>query len=167
MRWNWILSIAAAIVAAAIAILWWQVRRQQLAPSIVPPMRTGYAFILPWLIGFIALTLGPMICSLLLSVTQWGALTPMSEAKNVGGANYAQLFTADPKFYLSLRITFWYVLLAVPLMQITAIAVALLMNTRVRNCGLSNDLFRAIADRGERRWSGVVDADVQQPIRHR
>ena len=65
----------------------------------------------------------------------------MSEAKNVGGTDYAQLFTADPKFYLSLRITFWYVVLVVPLMQVTAIAVAILMNLRVRAIAVYRTIF--------------------------
>jgi multiple sugar transport system permease protein len=141
MRWGAILSITAALVTALIAVICWQARRQKLGPLDRATERTGYAFILPWLIGFIALTFGPMICSLLLSFTQWGALNPMSQAKNVGAANYAQLFTADPKFYLSVRLTFYYVILVVPLMQILAIAVAMLLNTRVRAIAVYRTIF--------------------------
>ena len=141
MRWNWILSLTAGLVAALIAILWWQGAASASGPCDRASERTGYTFILPWLIGFIALTFGPMIFSLILSFAQWGALTPVSDAKSVGAANYEQLFSADPKFYLSLRITFWYVLLVVPLTQITAIAVAMLMNTKVRAIAVYRTIF--------------------------
>jgi len=122
-------------------VVWWQARRQKLGPLGRATERTGYAFILPWLIGFIALTFGPMVCSLILSFTQWGALTPMRDARSVGGANYAQLFSADPKFYLSVRLTFYYVILVVPLLQIAAIAVAMLLNTRVRAIAVYRTIF--------------------------
>jgi multiple sugar transport system permease protein len=141
MRWNLALYSIAAIVVAIISALWWKSRRERLGPLDRATERTGYLFILPWLLGFLALTLGPMLASLLLSFTQWGALNSIREARGVGVANYAQLFTADPKFFLSLRITAYFVLLCVPVTQVAALAVAVLMNVRVRGIAAYRTIF--------------------------
>ena len=37
--------------------------------------KTAYLFLLPWLIGFFCLTLGPMIASLYLSMTKFNLLS--------------------------------------------------------------------------------------------
>ena len=95
MRWDLILSATAAVVATLIAVLWMRARRERLGPLDRATERAGFAFILPWLIGFVALTAGPMLCSLVLSFSKWSAMTPMSEALGVGGANYKQAFVAD------------------------------------------------------------------------
>ena len=81
-------------------------------------------------------------------------------------ANYQQLFGNDPKFYQSLRVTLYYVLLAVPISQIAALAVAMLMNTqRARHRDLPHDLLRPVADRRQRRRRGAVAAALQQRLR--
>ncbi len=98
-------------------------------------------FISPWLIGFLAITLGPMIASLLLGFTSWSAMTSISDAKSVGIANYQQLFMADPTFYQSLKVTFYYVLLSVPLGQMLALVVALLMNLKVRGIAIFRTIY--------------------------
>jgi multiple sugar transport system permease protein len=102
--------------------------------------RAGFTFILPWLIGFLALTLGPMIVSLLLSVCRWNGMTPMTEAGFIGAANFHQLFGQDATFMQSLKVTAYYVILAVPVLQIAALLMAILMNLRLR--GIT--IFRTI-----------------------
>ena len=94
--------------------------------------RAGWMFIMPWLAGFLALTLGPMVLSFLLSFTRWSGLTPLSDASFIGGATSLELFTRDVTFPISLRVTTYYVLLAVPVTQVAGLAVALLMNLRLR-----------------------------------
>jgi multiple sugar transport system permease protein len=132
MNWNWIVSITAAIAVTLVAALWWKARREKLGPLDRAQERAGWTFIAPWVIGFLALTLGPMIASLLLSFTKWSAMSPISSAESVGLANFQQLITADTAFYQSLKVTLYFVVLAVPIGQISALAVALLMNSRVR-----------------------------------
>ena len=106
----------------------WQRWRGQLA---------GYGFLAPWLIGFLALTLGPAISSLYLSLTD---AQLMSDPNWVGAANYAQIATSDPRFRAAMSVTFTYVLLAVPLKLIFALAIAVLLNKGLR--GLT--IYRAI-----------------------
>src|SRR5690606_32282963 len=66
----------------------------------------GYLFLLPWLIGFFGLTIGPMISSLYLSFTDFDLLTA---PEWVGADNYTRMFTNDPKFAAAMRVTFFYV----------------------------------------------------------
>ena len=38
--------------------------------------RAAYLFLLPWLIGLVVFIIGPVIASLLISLTDWNLLTP-------------------------------------------------------------------------------------------
>jgi len=132
MHWG---SIWAIVVAGAFTfaiLLWLKTRRERLGHLDKAHERAGFAFIMPWLIGFVALTLGPMLVSLVLSFTKWSAMIPMSDAQSVGLANYHQLVAADPTFLQSLKVTLYFVILAVPIGQIASLAVALLMNNKLR-----------------------------------
>jgi multiple sugar transport system permease protein len=89
----------------------------------------GYLFIAPWLIGFFALTLYPMIQSLYYSFTDFSLLN----APNwIGIRNYEKILTVDEKFVTSLKVTFLYVAGTVPLRLIAALMVAVLLNKNVR-----------------------------------
>ncbi|MEO5806471.1 sugar ABC transporter permease [Devosia sp.] len=98
----------------------------------------GYLFLLPWFIGFFGLTLGPIISSLYLSFTNFDLLTPPDW---VGPANYVRIFTADPKFVQSMKVTFLFVLFSVPLKLAFAMAVALLLNRGMRGLPLYRAVF--------------------------
>jgi multiple sugar transport system permease protein len=132
VRWGLVGTASAAALLAALAIVGGFSRRQKLGSLDRKIERTGWLFVSPWVIGFVLLTLGPMVMSLLLSMTRWTAMTPVSDAQFVGWANFKQLFQFDADFVPSLRVTGYYALLMVPLGQIAALAVALLMNTKVR-----------------------------------
>ncbi len=84
----------------------------------------AYLFLLPWLIGFFGLTLGPALASLYLSFTNYDLL---QSPDWVGAANYVRIATADPKFAAAMQVTF-------------ALLVALAFNRGIR--GLT--LYRAI-----------------------
>jgi multiple sugar transport system permease protein len=91
--------------------------------------RWGYLFISPWLVGFVVFTAGPMIASLVLSLTRYDISDPPPTW--VGLANYIKLFTSDPKFWHSLQVTVTYALVAIPLGLIFGFALAYLLNLRV------------------------------------
>lgn len=84
----------------------------------------GYAFISPWLIGFILFTIIPMGLSFILSFTQYDLLSP---PKWVGFENYINMFTNDDRFINALKATFSYVFAAIPLRLIFALFVAMLL----------------------------------------
>lgn len=88
----------------------------------------GYLFILPWLIGFLALRFGPMLASLFLSFTEYDIL---SAPQFIGFANYVKMFTEDPSFWDSLRVTLTYAIFSVPIGLALSLGIALLLNQNV------------------------------------
>lgn len=88
----------------------------------------GYLFLLPLLIGFFCLTLIPMVASLFFSFTQYDMLTP---AIPVGIKNYVSLFE-DARFINSLKVTFKYVIVSVPLQLAFALLIALMLKKNRR-----------------------------------
>ncbi|MBB3111609.1 multiple sugar transport system permease protein [Paenibacillus phyllosphaerae] len=99
---------------------------------------TAYTFLLPWLIGFFALTLGPMLGSLYLSLTKFNLLSPPSW---IGFDNYVTIFTEDSTFTRSLAVTFTYVFLSVPLRLIFALGVAMALNKGIRALGIYRTVY--------------------------
>jgi multiple sugar transport system permease protein len=100
-------------------------------------MIVGYLFIAPAVLGFLIWVAGPMLFSAWLSLTEWDLLTP---PEFVGLANY-QAMGQDPLFWQSLRVTFYFTLVSVPLFQIVAFAVALLMNVNVRGIAIFRTIY--------------------------
>jgi len=98
----------------------------------------GYGFLLPWLIGFFGLTIGPALISLYLSFTDFNLLQAPSW---VGDANYLRIFTADPKFLQALRVTFFFVVFSVPLKLAFALAVAMLLNRGLKGLPIYRAIF--------------------------
>ncbi|RUT30048.1 sugar ABC transporter permease [Arsenicitalea aurantiaca] len=98
----------------------------------------GYMFLVPWLIGFFGLTLGPALISLYLSFTNFDLLR---EPVWVGTANYVRMVTADPKFAASMRVTFSFVLFSVPLKLCFALLVAVALNRGMRGLPLYRAVF--------------------------
>ncbi|MDR2973346.1 MAG: sugar ABC transporter permease [Propionibacteriaceae bacterium] len=83
----------------------------------------GYAFILPALVGIVALYLFPLIKTAYLSFTKTGVF---GDSTFIGGANYANLVT-DPTFGTALRSSAIYtviVLLAIPISIVIAALIA-------------------------------------------
>jgi multiple sugar transport system permease protein len=89
---------------------------------------TAYLFILPWVIGFLALTLGPMIFSLYYSFTDYSVqqLAGFEETKWIGTDNYRQLLD-DPRVATSLKNTFIYTLMTVPAKMVVALGLAMIL----------------------------------------
>jgi len=98
----------------------------------------GYLFLLPWFIGFFGLTIGPIITSLYLSFTDFDLLT---SPEWIGAQNYIRMFTNDPKFWASMRITMFFVIFSVPLKLAFALAVAMLLNRGMKGLPLYRALF--------------------------
>lgn len=93
---------------------------------------TGYTFISPFVIGFLCFTLIPMIISLYLSFTKYNLFAP---PKWIGFDNYIKMFSNDPKYLHSLKVTLLYVFIGVPLRLTFALFVAMILNTKSRMIG--------------------------------
>ncbi len=98
----------------------------------------GYAFISPWLIGFLLFTLWPFARSLYLSFTRYDIVRP---PKWVGFANYESLFSTDETFRTACWITVKYAIFAVPLGIIAGVGLALLLNANVRGITVYRTVF--------------------------
>ena len=99
----------------------------------------GYAFLSPWLLGFLLLTAGPMIASLYLAFTDYDLFRPPTF---VGLENFTNLFS-DPRFLTSVRVTAIYVLLGTPIKLAAALAVAMLLNLKYSGQGTYRSVFYA------------------------
>jgi multiple sugar transport system permease protein len=100
--------------------------------------RTFYLFIAPWIIGFLALTLLPLVYALVLSFTDFDGIS--GHWHWIGLANYAELLH-DPDLWYSLSRTLLFTVLAVPLSVAGGLTLAILLNQRVRAVGLFRTLF--------------------------
>lgn len=100
--------------------------------------RAGYLFLLPWLIGFFGLTLGPTIASLVLSFTDYDLLTPPRWS---GLKNYDYAFFRDSRLHNALEVTFTYVLWSVPLRLAAALGLAMVLDRSVRGVSFYRATF--------------------------
>lgn len=99
---------------------------------------TGYVMILPWLIGFFALYLIPIVASVYLSFTNYSLL---NIPKFIGFANFKRMFTLDPLFWKSLGVTFYYVFALVPLRLAFALIIAMILNSKRKFMGVYRAVF--------------------------
>lgn len=96
-----------------------------------------FLFTSPWLIGFVVLTIIPMISSFVISFTEWNVLT---SPKFVGFDNYINVFT-DPLFYKSLRVTLVYTLFSVPINVVLSLLIAILLNSNIKCINLYRTIY--------------------------
>ncbi|MFN8523883.1 MAG: sugar ABC transporter permease [Chloroflexota bacterium] len=97
----------------------------------------GYLFILPWLLGFVLFTAGPMIASLVLAFVDWDLLSSPSWA---GMKNIERLFN-DRLVGVSLYNTAYYTFFSVPIRLALALAAAMLLNNAVRGLAFWRTCF--------------------------
>ncbi|HEX9017167.1 MAG TPA: sugar ABC transporter permease [Chloroflexota bacterium] len=98
----------------------------------------GWTMALPAILGLLIFTVGPIIASAFLSLTNYNIVKP---PQWIGLDNYVQMFTNDPLFYTSLRQTAYYSFLAIPLSLVFAYLIALMMNQNVRGITVYRTLW--------------------------
>ena len=112
----------------------------------------GYAFVVPWIIGFIIFTIGPMLASLYFSFTKYNIIDP---PQWVGLANYERAFSGiwnairsgdsrqfgDPLFWKALQVTIYYASIALPLNLGFSLFLAVLLNQKVRGINIWRTIF--------------------------
>lgn len=97
----------------------------------------GLLFISPWLLGFFAFTIYPIIASLYYSFTRYDII---STPKWIGLTNYQRLLFEDDKFRVVIWNTLYFVVIGVPL----GVAVAFLLATLLNNEIKFRSFFRTI-----------------------
>src|SRR5215210_8012351 len=106
-------------------------------PRFSEEARWALLFLLPWIIGFIIFTAGPMLWSLVISFTSYNAIRPPTF---VGLDNYEFLLT-DRRIPLTLANTAFYTVLHVPLQIVLSLALALLLIRVGRASGFFRTAF--------------------------
>ncbi|MCC6673090.1 MAG: extracellular solute-binding protein [Planctomycetes bacterium] len=135
--WAAVLGVPALLWLAAIGLL---VRLQRGGPRLLRGERfAALGFLAPWLVGFSAFVLFPVLAVFALSCTDWNALAPIGEARLAGLANYERLL-ADPLVAQSARVTLYYVVLALPAQLLVSLGLALLL----RRAGGWHGLLRTV-----------------------
>jgi multiple sugar transport system permease protein len=95
-----------------------------------------YLFILPWMLGFVIFTFGPMIASGFLSFTKFSVMSPPTW---IGTTNYVNM-VHTALFWKSMGNTLFMVALDLPLGLIASLSAAVLLNQKLRGV----NVFRAI-----------------------
>jgi multiple sugar transport system permease protein len=99
--------------------------------------KAGYLFLLPWLLGLVVITIGPMLASLYLSFTNYSLI---QAPKWIGVDNYVRML-GDERLHNALRVTFTYVFVSTPLQLAVALGVALLLNEGMRGLPFYRSVF--------------------------
>jgi multiple sugar transport system permease protein len=95
-------------------------------------------FMSPWIIGFFAFYLYPMVATLYFSFTHYDLL---SQPIWVGFDNYRYMFTQDPFFWQAVRNTLWIVVIGVPVQIVFALSIAWVLTRPKRGVGVYRTIF--------------------------
>jgi len=97
----------------------------------------GYAFVSPWLLGFLIFTAGPMLASLYLAFTNYRAVNVPAFT---GLANFSRMFK-DRYFLISLGNTAYYTFLGVPAFQVSALTMAMALNAKIHGTAVYRTIY--------------------------
>jgi len=100
--------------------------------------RTAFLCLIPSIIGLVFITYLPLLSVFGLGLFKWGKGAP--NPIFVGFNNYIRLFTTDPYFVDSIKVTLFFSVLAVIGSLIDSLSVAMLLNRRIPARGF----FRAV-----------------------
>ncbi|MFN8448786.1 MAG: sugar ABC transporter permease [Anaerolineae bacterium] len=98
---------------------------------------TGYIFISPFILGFLIWFLIPALIALYLSVHQWNMI---SAPEFVGLGNFEHMLS-DPLLPQSLKATFVYTIISVPLGLVISFGLAMLLNNQFRGIGIFRTIY--------------------------
>ena len=114
------------------------IRKQRMSRTELLENVAGFLFISPWIVGFLSFELGPLIAATYLGLTKYDILT---SPVFIGLANYDKMFTRDPLFWKSMWVTAIYSLSTVFLGVILGVALAVLLNQKVRGMSLYRTIY--------------------------
>lgn len=100
--------------------------------------RTGLYYVSIWLIGFALFQLYPFLTSLYYSFTDYSIF---NSPKFIGFSNYVRLFTIDPDFMNSMKVTLQYTFITVPGKVILALLIAMLLNKKLKGVNYVRTIY--------------------------
>ncbi len=128
--WATLAVVTGVLLAVTIGFVWFVIIKQTRGHRMARREAVlFYLFLSPWLVGFIVLTLGSILASLVFSFTRWDIL---SAARFVGISNYIELIFRDPRFITALYNTIYYAFFSIPLAMTGGLAISVLMNQKLR-----------------------------------
>lgn len=156
-RWGWFFWLyGLAVVAAAVLVYLWDTRpgwrafafgrlRRGTEPGLEgrkgsyfrAQWRDGVLCALPWIVGFVVFTGGPLLFSIIISFCRFDVLNP---AVFTGWTNYCFMLHGDELFWKSLGNTLFMVV-GIPLGLALSLALALLLNLKVRGIAVWRTMF--------------------------
>lgn len=86
----------------------------------------GYVFVAPWLLGLALFTAGPIVASLVMSLTDFDMLHA-DRTRFIGLDNYVRM-ASDPLVGQALLATFRFALIVIPVTMAASLGIALLLN---------------------------------------
>ena len=98
----------------------------------------GFIYLLPWLVGFIAFSGGPIVASAYLSFTKYNVLLP---PQFIGFQNYVYALSKDDLFIPSILKTLYYAVLVVPPAIVLSLAIAILLNQKLSGTAFWRTMF--------------------------
>ncbi len=122
-----------------------------------------YLLVSPWLFGFLTLTLGAMIYSFVLSLTNWDLFT---EPKFVNLDNYLRLFTEDEIFWKAVYNTLYYASISVLAGMLFSLFLGYFLNRPIHGSAFYRTLYYipatvpAVASALLFKWMLAPDAGV-------
>jgi len=94
---------------------------------------TAYAFLSPWIIGFLLFSGVPIIASFALGFTKWDFVSP---PQFIGLANYVEMFTPGSNFWNVMKITAVFTVASVVVTMAWALFLATLLNSKLQGMGI-------------------------------
>ncbi len=142
LPWKYFIAVyLALIVVVAAFIYFWETKRAIVEGTRSKYFRSqwrgGWLTASPWIIGFIVLTGGPILFSIVISFCDHDILNP---ARFIGLTNYRTMFTEDPLFWKAIGNTLFMVI-GIPLGMALSLAIALLLNLEVRGVAVWRTFF--------------------------
>ena len=98
----------------------------------------GHTFISPMLIGFIVISLLPIIATFFISLTDWALLN--NKVEFIGFENYKKLFS-DPLFYKVTKNTILFTVLLIPSNLVLCLGLASLLKRNFKVWDFSGQRF--------------------------
>jgi multiple sugar transport system permease protein len=97
----------------------------------------GLGFVSPWIVGFLAFTLIPILMSLYFSFCNYSMLQPPL----FRGLYNLRLLAHDQIFWQAAKNTAYYAALALPLGMVTALTISILLNSKIAGLSLYRTLI--------------------------
>jgi multiple sugar transport system permease protein len=99
---------------------------------------TAYAFLSPWIIGFILFSGVPIIASFVLSLTRWDLI---SAPRFIGLGNFIAMFSAGSDFWNVLKVTLVFTVFSIIATLTWSFFLAMLLNFKLKGVGIFRFFF--------------------------